>query len=167
MHVWGYRVPALMPVLALAGVLFAVVVWRLLRGRLGRDRAAAWAAYAFTASMLVAVTMSPGSGRSWRSACAVVPPLSALTDWPRDDQQLLNILLAVPLGAAAALVAGAAARAAAVAGAVLLCAAVELAQHLLPSLHRACDAVDFVNNTAGVLLGWLLVTTTASLVRAR
>jgi hypothetical protein len=158
-HFWGYRIPALVvPVVLAYAVLGAWWVWR---GRahlaVTVERVLLGGAVAYA----TAVTMSP-PGVSDKGVlapdrpCAIHTVELGLAAVSADDQRILNVLLLVPVGVFAALVATrlrARPGLAVVALAAALPFAYEAGQQLFRGLQRACDTTDLVDNLTGVLLG--------------
>ena len=158
-HFWGYRIPVLVvPVVLAYAVLAAWWVWR---GRahlaVTLERVLLGGAVAFAS----AVTMSPpgvtdkGVLAPDRS-CAIHTVELGLAAVTADDQRILNVLLLVPVGVFAALVATRLRRplglaVVAVAGALPF--VYEAGQQGFRGLQRACDTTDLVDNLTGVVLG--------------
>ena len=158
-HFWGYRIPVLVvPVVLAYAVLAACWVWR------GRAHLAVTLERVLLVGAVVfatVVTTSPpgvtdtGVLEPDRS-CAIHPVALGLAAVTADDQRILNVLLLVPVGVFAALVATRLRRPVGlrvVAVAAALPFAYEAGQQVFRGLQRACDTTDLVDNLTGVLLG--------------
>lgn len=151
MHVLGYRVPDMVVVGLLAGVVLGLVVAVVgSRRELGAVRLVGFSGLTALVSFVLSVTLAP-SGRSYRSGCSLALPADVLS-WS-DDQRMLNLLLFVPLGLFAVL-AGANSRQRIFAPIVLigLSAAIELLQSTA-FVSRSCDATDLLDNGIGGIVG--------------
>ena len=107
------------------------------------------------------VTMSPPGVRDTGvlapdRSCAIHTVELGLAAVTAEDQRILNVLLLVPVGFFAALVAARQDRApglSVVAVAAGLPFAYEAGQQVFRGLQRACDTTDLADNLTGVLLG--------------
>ncbi|MFF4818021.1 VanZ family protein [Kitasatospora sp. NPDC001309] len=142
-------VPALLPVFGVVALLFcSVAVW--LARRKGAPVVPAGLLGVCLAGEL-AVTLTPTTGgASSRPSCSVGPEVwgEALS-----EQGVLNVGLYVPVAWLGVLVFRRPVTV--LAGCGVLSAVTELSQTLLGT-GRACDAADFVDNSAGAVLGVLL-----------
>lgn len=159
--VWGYHVPPLVVPVVLAYAVVAVVwVWR------GRSRPVPTLERVLLVGavlVLLAVTVSqpahldyPELFGSGQRRCLFYKPQMTWSAIVGNDQRLLNVLMLVPVGLLAPLVAVRLRRLAGVAvavGVALLPALVEGIQWGFPRLQRACDADDLADNYLGLLLG--------------
>ena len=158
-HFWGYRIPLLVVPVVLAYA--ALATWWVWRGRthlaVTLERVLLGGAVVFAS----VVTMSPPGvadkgvldpGRS----CALHAVDLGLSAVAADDQRILNVLLLVPVGLFASVVASRSRDAVAplvVAGAAALPVVYETGQQVFRGLDRSCDTTDLVDNLTGVLLG--------------
>jgi len=158
-HVWGYRIPLLVvPVVLLYAVVAAWWVWR------GRAHLAVTLERVLLGGAVVfatVVTMSPPGVRdrgvlSPDRGCAVHRVALGAAAVAADDQRILNVLLLVPVGVFAAMVAsrlrGARTLLVVAAGAALPLF-FEAGQQVFRGLGRSCDTTDLVDNWTGFLLG--------------
>ena len=158
-HFWGYRIPLLVvPVVLAYAALAAWWVWR------GRTHLAVTLERVLLGGAVVfatAVTMSPpgvadnGVLRPDR-ACAIHAVALGLRAVTADDQRILNVLLLLPVGAFAAVVAGRLGRGRAllvVLGSAALPFLFEAGQQVFRGLDRSCDTTDLADNLTGALLG--------------
>jgi hypothetical protein len=158
-HVWGYRIPLLVvPVVLVYVAVAAWWVWH------GRTRLAVTVERVLLGGAVVfatVVTMSPPGVRdrgvlSPGRGCAIHRVALGLAAVTADDQRILNVLLLVPVGLFAALVASRLQGARAllvVAGAAVLPLLFETGQQVFRGLDRSCDTTDLADNWTGVLLG--------------
>ncbi|GAA4724245.1 hypothetical protein GCM10025782_22820 [Pedococcus ginsenosidimutans] len=158
-HVWGYRIPLLVvPVVLVYAAVAAWWVWH------GRARLAVTVERVLLGGAVVfatAVTMSPPGVRdrgvlSPDRGCAIHRVSLGLTAVVADDQRILNVLLLVPVGVFAAMVAsrlrGVRALLVVAAGAALPLL-FETGQQVFRGLERSCDTTDLADNLTGFLLG--------------
>lgn len=96
-----------------------------------------------------AATLTPSGSDVRNRSCGGVDVARLLAPWAHPEL-LLNVLLFLPLGAAAAAVAG---RRWLVPLALAVSPVVEAVQWVLPLLGRSCQGDDLVANTVGVLTG--------------
>jgi hypothetical protein len=148
-QVFGYYLSgialALLPAVPVVGLLVALARRRSSRGvRMASGLLAA----TFTAILLV--TLTPGRMSYHPGVCAFYWTGTA-RDLGSTDGKLLNILMFVPLGFFAAMLVRRTRLP--LLGALLLSPAIELTQRELPSLRRACDLVDVVDNVGGAVVG--------------
>ncbi|WAL75876.1 VanZ family protein [Kitasatospora sp. YST-16] len=153
-------VPLLFPAFAVLGALFGTVMFR--RARRQKQSALAPVLWAVALAGEVAVTLTPTAGGASGSVNCTVGAGS--WEVALGQQGLLNLALYVPL---AAFGVWAFRRPLSVpAGCVVLSSATELLQTVLGT-GRACDAADFVDNSAGALLGTVLATGALALAGRR
>lgn len=158
-HVWGYRIPLLVVPVVLAYA--AVAVWWVWRGRTHLAVTLERVLLVGAAVFATVVTMSPPGARdrgvlSPDRSCAIHRVALGLAAVTADDQRILNVLLLVPLGLFAALVASRLHGARAllvVAGAAALPLLFEAGQQVFRGLGRSCDTTDLADNWTGFLLG--------------
>jgi hypothetical protein len=147
--VFGYYLSTIAFVLLPAAAVLGLLVYLALRrsGRLTRLIAGAWVAW--TGAVLV-VTLTPGRVSYHPGVCAFFWSGTA-GDLGSTDAKILNILMFVPVGFLAALLV----RRSWLPLGVALCLspAIELAQREFPSIRRACDLVDVLDNLGGAVGG--------------
>ncbi len=121
------------------------------------------------AAVITALTLAPPSiaapvrGIALRSLVEVAQPLAAASPF-REVDDLLNVLLFVPLGATLALLLGRRLWPIAIVAAFALSVAVEFAQRSIPG--RVPDGDDVLWNTVGAAIGVLAVTIPRVVARA-
>ena len=147
--VFGYYLSgialALLPVVPVVGVL-ATLVMR----RSGPGTRLVWGALAAWTAAIVLVTLTPGRVSYHPGVCAFFWSGTA-SDLGSTDAKVLNVLMFVPLGLFAALLVRRTVLP--LAGALLLSPAIELVQREVPSIRRACDLVDVLDNLGGAVAG--------------
>ena len=154
MHILGYRIPTATPVAAVLAVVIALLVARPLASAL-RTRPGPIGCAVALLGFYASVTLSSAGGRYGTGQCLLHPAGQLLGFDPTQDQQALNVLLLVPYGV---LPVWAGDRIGALLGILGLLAppVVEGVQRAVPSLHRACDALDVVDGYAGLVVGLLI-----------
>lgn len=166
MHVLGYRVEEAVLVVAAVGAVAAVAVFAVLVGRgVGALRSAAVASLAWSVAVVSAVSLAPDVDRFDQGTCSLRLVL-APAPWS-DDQRLLNVLMYVPLGFLAVVVAKRwTSRLVAVGVLLAALIAVEWLQRT-SVIGRSCDLNDVIDNWLGVLVGAGVGAVVAAIAAAR
>ena len=150
-------VPLFLPGAALWAVIASLLAGPVARW-LGTRKVAAW--FLLTSlGAVFAATLTPLA-----VTLAGMPPIRQSCDFTRItlaspalllsvNDVSLNVLLFVPLGIAAGLVAGSRRGAVAVLGALALPIAIETVQLAIPRLGRGCESADVIDDMSGVLMG--------------
>jgi len=150
--------------LFLPGVAISIGVGVVTCGAVGRAlgvRRAISFVMVLSLGIIVAATLTPlsealGSGAQGAAYCDFSRiGLAPLRELLRLGDTSLNVLLFIPLGAAIGLVPRSRAKAVIIVGAIALPFAIEMAQLLVPSMARACEGADVVDNLTGLALGLL------------
>jgi hypothetical protein len=147
--VFGYYLSGLaLALLAVVPVIGLVIALAMRRS--GRVTRLVWGALAAWTAAILVVTLTPGRVSYHPGVCAFFWSGTA-RDLGSTDAKVLNILMFVPLGLLAALLVRRSWLP--LAAALLLSPAIELVQREYPSIRRACDLVDVVDNVGGAIAG--------------
>jgi hypothetical protein len=147
--VFGYYLSGIALLLLPAAAVLGLLVALALRRSPATTRIVAGALVAWAGAILL-VTLTPGRRSYHPGVCAFFWSGTA-GDLGSTDAKILNILMFVPLGFLAALLV----RRSWLPLAVALCLspAIELTQREFPSIRRACDLVDVLDNLGGAVAG--------------
>lgn len=151
---WFSILPGLVPLLALSlGV--GLIVSRPL-GRILNVRRPVALAMILALGAIAGATLTPLgeiSEAGGTGSCDFSKVWLELNQLRRVNDEFLNVLLFIPLGATIGVVPGRRPMSALIAAAIALPFMIETAQLLVPALGRGCESGDVVDNLTGLIIG--------------